>query len=119
MPPPTSSLSLLSTEGPCQVACWTTAAAHLQRDMQHTVSCGVLPTSAAILRKNMCYRHVTSPASCRKPRAILGSPAQQSGAFAEVIASLASDSPPPQQQQRPAQQRPRQRLPAPSQARPF
>ena len=47
---------------------------------------------------------------CRKPRASLKAPAQQSGAFAEVIASLAGDSPP--QQQRPAQ-KPRPRAAAP------
>ena len=97
---------------------WIKVAAHLQPDMQHTVSYGVLPTSGPCLHKRMGDR--TSSALCRKPRASLKSPIQQTGAFAEVIASLASDSPPPPpQQQRPAQQRPRQRLPAASQARPL
>lgn len=49
---------------------------------------------------------------CRKPKASLKAPAQQSGAFAEVIASLAGNSPP--QQQRPAQ-KPRPRAAAPPQ----
>ncbi len=50
----------------------------------------------------------------RRPRTNLKAPGQQPGAFAEVIASLAGDSPVAQQpQQRPAAQRPRQRLPAP------
>lgn len=49
---------------------------------------------------------------CRKPKASLKAPAQQSGAFAEVIASMAGDSPP--QQQRPAQ-KPRPRAAAPPQ----
>ena len=47
---------------------------------------------------------------CRKPKASLKAPVQQSGAFAEVIASLVGDSPP--QQQCPAQ-KPRPRAAAP------
>lgn len=62
-----------------------------------------------------CEMHLVM---CRKPRASLRDPApQQSGAFAEVIASLAADSP-SKQQQRPVA-RPRQHQLAAPQASSF